>query len=214
MKKALRLTVAAVLMAVSLPSYSQFHTVKKIPYVMNITTSDTAPAAAVLPKDIEKEMQIRPEAQSDSITASVTDSTVVRNLMCPPLDSLTVTSHYGYRKDPFTGKRKFHYGTDFRSNSENVYAMMPGKVKKIGYNKKLGNYITLEHGEFEVTYAHLHTAVGEKGDFVNAGQSVGITGSTGRSTGEHLHVAMRFRKKSVDPYPLVMYVKNHSYQGM
>lgn len=211
MKKALRLTVATALMAVSLPSYSQFHTVKKIPYVMNITTSDTAPAAAVLPKDIEKEMQVQPEVLPDSITASATDSTVVRNLMCPPLDSLTVTSHYGYRKDPFTGKRTFHYGTDFRSNSENVYAMMPGKVKRIGYNKKLGNYITLEHGEFEVTYAHLHTAVGEKGDFVNAGQSVGITGSTGRSTGEHLHVAMRFRKKCVDPYPLVMYVKNHSY---
>lgn len=213
MKKILRLTVATALMVVSLPSYSQFHTVKKIPYVMNITTSDTAPVV-VLPKEIEKEMQVRPEVPTDSIAASSPDSTVVRNLICPPLDSLIVTSHYGYRKDPFTGKRKFHYGTDFRSNSENVYAMMPGKVKKIGYNKKLGNYITLEHGEFEVTYAHLHTAVGEKGDFVNAGQSVGITGSTGRSTGEHLHVAMRFRKKSVDPYPLVMYVKNHSYQGM
>ncbi len=213
MKKILRLTVATALMAVSLPSYSQFHTVKKIPYIMNITTSDTAPAA-VLPKEIEKEMQVRPEVPTDSIAASSPDSTIVRNLICSPLDSLIVTSHYGYRKDPFTGKRKFHYGTDFRSNSENVYAMMPGKVKKIGYNKKLGNYITLEHGEFEVTYAHLHTAVGEKGDFVNAGQSVGITGSTGRSTGEHLHVAMRFRKKSVDPYPLVMYVKNHSYQGM
>ena len=75
------------------------------------------------------------------------------------------------RKDPFTGKQKFHQGTDSLTASENVYAMMPGRIKKIDYDRKLGNYIVLEHGEFVVTYAHLHTVVGRKGDTVKAGQS-------------------------------------------
>lgn len=134
--------------------------------------------------------------------------------LSPPLDTLIVTSPYGYRQDPFTGKRKFHGGTDYRTNSQNVYAMMPGRVKKIGYNRRLGNYVTLEHGEFTVTYAHLHTVVGEKGDSVDVGQSVGISGSTGRSTGEHLHVGIRYRKQEVDPHPLIMYIKEWAEKGM
>lgn len=134
------------------------------------------------------------------------DSAVTGPLLSLPLDRLTVSSPYGMRKDPFTGKQKFHYGTDYLTASENVYAMMPGRIKKIGYNKTLGNYIVLEHGEFVVTYAHLHTVVGRKGDHVQAGQSVGISGSTGRSTGEHLHVSVRYRKKPVDPDPLIRYI--------
>lgn len=58
---------------------------------------------------------------------------------------------------------------------------MPGKIKKIGYEKKgLGNYIKISHGEFEVTYGHLHTVLGEEGDFIEAGERVGISGNTGK----------------------------------
>ena len=132
------------------------------------------------------------------------------SLLCSPLKHLYVTSSYGYRIHPITQKRHFHAGTDFRTASENVYAMMPGRIRKIGYDKMLGNYIELDHGDFRVTYAHLHTVVGEKGDYVKAGQSVGISGSTGRSTGDHLHVSMRYKKKLVDPYPLLRYIADFS----
>lgn len=139
----------------------------------------------------------------------VRDSTG-RLLFSPPLDQLEVTSHYGYRQDPFSGKRKFHYGTDFRTASHRVYAMLPGRIKKIGYNKVLGNYIELEHGEFDVVYAHLYTVSGQKGESVEAGQCVGISGSTGRSTGDHLHVSMRYRNKSINPYPLIKYISDYT----
>ncbi len=131
-------------------------------------------------------------------------------LFCAPLDTLVISSPFGYRNDPFTGKRKFHAGTDYVTASENVYAMMPGRIRKIGYDKKLGNYITIDHGDIRVTYAHLHTVVGKKDDTVFAGQSVGISGSTGRSTGEHLHIAIRYRKEVVDPAPLVRLISEYA----
>lgn len=124
-------------------------------------------------------------------------------------DTIIVNSPYGYRQDPITGKRRFHAGVDLWSSSDNVYAMMPGKVSAIGYNRSLGNYVRLDHGDITVTYGHLLTTVGKKGDEVMPGQSVGITGSTGRSTGEHLHVAVKVRGKSVDPLPILMYVNNY-----
>ena len=137
------------------------------------------------------------------------DSVYVRQaLFSHPLEhgQLIVTSGYGYRADPFTKKKKFHRGTDFRTATENVYAMLPGRIDKIGYDKRLGNYIRLEHGDWEVTYGHLYTVRGFKGDFVNAGHSVGISGSTGRSTGEHLHVTVKYKGKYIDPYPFVKYI--------
>lgn len=196
-------------------SYSQFYDIKAVKKVRTVGTRHEPPADAVRPSGEENEKPLqRAEKgngkQENEETAK--ESTMAR--LSPPLDTLVVTSPYGYRSDPFTGKRKFHGGTDYRTNGHNVYAMMPGRVKKIGYNRRLGNYVTLEHGEFTVTYAHLHTVVGEKGDNVEAGQSVGISGSTGRSTGEHLHVGIRYRKQEVDPHPLIMYIKECADRGM
>ena len=154
---------------------------------------------------------VQPPVQQLGSASAPADSTRTepRHLLCTPLKQLTVSSPFGMRKDPFTGKQKFHQGTDYLTASENVYAMMPGRIKKIDYDRKLGNYIVLEHGEFVVTYAHLHTVVGRKGDTVKAGQSVGISGSTGRSTGDHLHVSIRYHKKPIDPDPLIRYIQRY-----
>ena len=125
-----------------------------------------------------------------------------------PLDSIYITSKFGKRTDPFSKKKKIHHGIDLRTHSSEVYSIMPGKIKKIGYEKKgLGNYIKISHGEFEVTYAHLHTVLGEEGDFIEAGERVGISGNTGKSTGEHLHLAIKFKGKYVDPFPILNYLK-------
>ena len=152
---------------------------------------------------------IKPVTPAPPPTPTPTDTVAAspRHLLSTPLEQLTLSSPYGMRKDPFTGKQKFHQGADYLTASENVYAMMPGRIKKIDYDKRLGNYIVLEHGDFTVTYAHLHTVVGRKGDTVKAGQSVGISGSTGRSTGDHLHVSIRYHKELIDPDPLIRYIQ-------
>ena len=130
------------------------------------------------------------------------------NIFRLPLDTLIVTSPYGYRIDPFTRKRKMHSGMDFRASSDKVYAMMPGKVLKVGYDKVSGNYITLQHGRITISYCHLSQVLKNKNEFVTVGEVVGVTGNTGRSTGDHLHLTCKIKDKKVNPMIILDYISN------
>ena len=116
-----------------------------------------------------------------------------------PLKSIKVTSPYGYRRDPFTGKLSWHNGLDLRAKNEPAYAMMNGIVEKVGYNNRSGNYVTLRHGNYRVSYCHLSSIIVRKGERVFPGIIVGVTGNTGRSTGSHLHLTCKKDGKSVNP---------------
>ncbi|MGO5516034.1 M23 family metallopeptidase [Parabacteroides distasonis] len=126
--------------------------------------------------------------------------------VCYPLREIKITSPYGYRKDPFTGKRKFHGGMDLHARGDKVLAMMEGVVVKVGQDKTSGKYVTLQHGNFMVSYCHLSKILVARGTTVRPRDAVGITGSTGRSTGEHLHITCRLNGKSVDPAILFDYI--------
>lgn len=128
--------------------------------------------------------------------------------VCYPLRNIRVTSPYGYRKDPFTGKKKFHGGLDLHARSEEVLAMMEGVVVKVGQDKTSGKYVTLRHGSYTVSYCHLSRIFAVKGAAVRPRDVVGITGSTGRSTGEHLHISCKLDGKSVDPSILFVYIQS------
>ena len=116
-----------------------------------------------------------------------------------PLKSIKVTSPYGYRRDPFTGKLSWHNGLDLRAKNEPAYAMMDGIVEKIGYDNRSGNYVTLRHGKFYISYCHLSSIIVRKGEYVYPGIIVGVTGNTGRSTGSHLHLTCKKDGKSFNP---------------
>ena len=116
-----------------------------------------------------------------------------------PLKSIKVTSPYGYRRDPFTGKLSWHNGLDLRAKNEPAYAMMDGIVEKVGYNNRSGNYVTLRHGNYHVSYCHLSSIIVRKGESVFPGIIVGVTGNTGRSTGYHLHLTCKKDGKSINP---------------
>lgn len=116
-----------------------------------------------------------------------------------PLKSIKITSPYGYRRDPFTGKLSWHNGLDLRAKNEPAYAMMDGIVEKIGYDNRSGNYVTLKHGNYYVSYCHLSSVIVGKGERVFSGTIVGVTGNTGRSTGCHLHLTCKKDGKSVNP---------------
>ena len=116
-----------------------------------------------------------------------------------PLKSIKVTSPYGYRRDPFTGKLSWHNGLDLRAKNEPAYAMMDGIVEKVGYDNRSGNYVTLRHGNFYISYCHLSSIIVRKGEYVYPGIIVGVTGNTGRSTGGHLHLTCKKDGKSVNP---------------
>ena len=129
--------------------------------------------------------------------------------ICMPLDYITVTSSYGYRKDPFTKCQKFHDGIDLRYGNGLVYSMLPGRVAVVRHgNTGYGNYVILDHGNLRCLYGHLSEIYAKEGAVVQAGTVVGLVGSTGRSTGPHLHLQLQRLTAnnswtSVDPLPFI-----------
>ena len=116
-----------------------------------------------------------------------------------PLKSIKVTSPYGYRRDPFTGKQSWHNGLDLRAKNEPAYAMMDGIVEKVGYDNRSGYYVILRHDNYRVSYCHLSSIIVRKGEYVYPGIIVGVTGNTGRSTGSHLHLTCKKDGRSFNP---------------
>lgn len=131
-----------------------------------------------------------------------------------PLKKIMVTSPYGRRKDPFTGKRSNHKGLDLRASAEEVYSMMSGEVVKVSSDKRSGNYVTIRHGNYTVSYCHLSKVLVQKDAQVLAGEVVAISGNTGRSTGPHLHITAKYGKKHIDPAILLQLVKETQEEAL
>lgn len=125
-----------------------------------------------------------------------------------PLKSIKVTSPYGYRRDPINGRKSMHHGIDLQAHNEYVYSMMDGKVEKVGYDARSGNYIILRHADFTISYCHLSKVHIAPGTPVFAGTIIGRSGSTGRATGEHLHIVTKHKGIIFDPKILFCYVKS------
>ena len=125
-----------------------------------------------------------------------------------PLKSIKVTSPYGYRRDPINGRKSMHHGIDLKAHNEYVYSMMDGKVEKVGYDARSGNYIILRHADFTISYCHLSKVHIAPGTPVFAGTIIGKSGSTGRATGEHLHIVTKHKGIIFDPKILFCYVKS------
>jgi len=81
-------------------------------------------------------------------------------------------------------------------------------VKKVGYDKRSGNYVTLQHGDYTVSYCHLSKVTLDKGTRIHAHDAVGVTGNTGRSTGEHLHITCKRNGKYINPQILFQYISD------
>ena len=195
------LTICAISMTHSI-SYAQFNTVSMEKSFYKV---EVAAASDNVDDDNRNGIVQTPETVT---TEPETKESTSFNIFRLPLDTLIVTSPYGYRIDPFTRKRKMHSGMDFRASSDKVYAMMPGKVLKVGYDKVSGNYVTLQHGNITVSYCHLSEVLKNKNELVTVGEVVGVTGNTGRSTGEHLHLTCKIKDKKVNPMIILDYISN------
>ena len=123
-----------------------------------------------------------------------------------PLDSATLTSDYGMRTHPVLGGRRNHKGIDLaQPTGTPVYATADGIVSRAEPFSSYGNYIQIEHGgEMQTRYAHLSGYAVASGEQVRKGQLIGFVGSTGRSTGPHLHYEVRVAGEAVDPRPYMV----------
>ncbi|WP_426330075.1 M23 family metallopeptidase [Pedobacter sp. R-06] len=130
-----------------------------------------------------------------------------------PLHRFKITSGFGYRMHPVTGvKNSFHSGIDLRAKSDTVFSILQGRVVKISSDPVIGGYIVVSHGEFTSIYGHLSKSMVSVGEIVISGTSLGISGSSGRVTGEHLHFGLKFKGYFVNPLKLLYLfttIKNH-----
>ena len=116
-----------------------------------------------------------------------------------------LTSSFGYRRDPFTGASAMHSGLDFRGPSgAPIYSAAKGRVSFVGTKSGYGKVVEISHGNGMVTrYAHMSKFNSRVGQEVAAGDVIGAIGSTGRSTGPHLHFEVRVNGRAVNPRPFL-----------
>jgi len=118
-----------------------------------------------------------------------------------PVTDYYISSPFGKRRDPFTGRWAFHSGVDMAGYwKEPVHATVPGTITFVGRHGPYGNMVEIDHGNgFKTRYGHLYATKVKKGEHVKRGQVVGLMGSTGRSTGTHLHYEIWFKGKLQNP---------------
>lgn len=120
-----------------------------------------------------------------------------------PTLSKRLTSNFGYRTDPFTGRASFHAGIDIGAKQgDPVYAAAAGEIITTAQDNSHGKYIIIQHpGGLQSWYLHLSKISVSEGDFIKKGQTIGQVGNTGRSTGPHLHFEIVKNGKTIDPLP-------------
>lgn len=157
-------------------------------------------------KNTEKQMNFPLLSTNDSLIVELIKKRIT---LCMPLDFVQINSQYGYRRDPFTKCSKFHDGIDLQGIHDLVYSMLPGRIVEVRHgNTGYGNYVVLDHGSLRCLYGHLSEIYAKEGSIVDAGTIVGRVGSTGRSTGTHLHIRLQHIDskgdwRSVDPLPFI-----------
>ena len=123
-----------------------------------------------------------------------------------PVRTAAFTSGYGVRSDPFRGAAAMHAGIDLAGPvGTPIYATADGVVGEAGYNSGgYGNLVKIDHGRgIETRYGHLSTIMVSPGQRITRGQQIGRMGSTGRSTGSHLHYEVRIDGRAVNPIPFM-----------
>lgn len=122
-----------------------------------------------------------------------------------PVKGTALTSKYGVRSDPFKGRAAMHAGVDLAGPlGTPIYATADGYVERSNWVGGYGNLVELNHGKgIQTRYGHLSKALVEPGQRVKRGDLIALMGSTGRSTGSHLHYEVRIDGKAVNPVPFM-----------
>ena len=150
----------------------------------------------------------KPQNSSESSAGGVggpVEETGALTEFCLPVQG-TVTSAFGYRVDPFTGKYSLHGGYDIGAPAGTpITAATGGIVDTAEENASgYGNYIVITNGQVQTLYGHLLKLGVTKGQRVTKGQQIGLCGSTGRSTGPHLHFELKVNGIRIDPAPFIL----------
>ena len=168
-----------------------------------------APALAVLPDEFEEELELLSvtlddrDTQLDVLAGLLFDAEAQAEAIPSgrPIASGWLSSHFGYRNDPFTGKKTWHQGVDFAGKEgTDVIAVASGVVSWSGNRDGYGNMVEVAHGDGLLTrYAHNDENLVDVGDLIRKGEPLARMGNTGRSTGPHVHFEVFKHGRAVDP---------------
>lgn len=169
-----------------------------------LVAAGTSVAASAETADAEYKALFQSWKQMDAVgqTSSVGQGAMSVPSM-KPVANLEYTSLYGVRSDPFRGTAAMHAGVDIPGPvGTPIYATADGIVGRSGWVGGYGNLVELEHGgKLQTRYGHLSKITVAPGTRVKRGQVIGMMGSTGRSTGSHLHYEVRMDGRAVNPVP-------------
>jgi murein DD-endopeptidase MepM/ murein hydrolase activator NlpD len=172
------------------------------------TPEDSDPAGEVSSNldDLTSELRDR-EYQLGILQSMVFKRDLTRRLLPQgrPVAQGWISSHFGRRADPFTGQYAFHRGIDFAApRGSRVLAMAPGVVIWARERSGYGQVVDIQHASGYVTrYAHNQKILVRTGDTIRKGQAISLIGSTGRSTGPHLHFEVLKDGRNIDPVQFV-----------
>lgn len=141
----------------------------------------------------------------DALLDWVTRQEINGDLFHKPIHSrYYLSSYYGWRSSPFSGKRSYHSGIDMACpQGTPVYAALGGTVTSVGYNSVYGNYVIItHHSGYKTLYGHMSKQLVARGKWVDTNTRIGLVGSTGLSTGPHLHFTVYKFGKTVNPAAL------------
>ncbi|WP_209346633.1 peptidoglycan DD-metalloendopeptidase family protein [Flavonifractor sp. AGMB03687] len=160
--------------------------------------AEDAAAADIQAQITKKQKQLEEQRKQQNITLPPTGSSYNWPL---PAGNLRLTSAFGYRIHPISGKPHSHTGIDIAAaGGTPIYAAKGGQVITSAYHWSYGNYVVLDHGGGNTTlYAHMSRRAVSEGQMVTQGQTIGYVGNTGNSKGNHLHLEVRVGGQRTDP---------------
>lgn len=200
--------ITIISLTLSLSASAQFNTIGKVNSNHGVKSRPTI----TIPDSTAIDNRIVSEERETTLPCPSQDS-LTDNWCHPPLKGkLNISSRFGSRRDPF-GKvgHEHHSGLDLSAKAGTpIYAMLPGEVLAIGNDARSGNFIKLKHGNFTVSYCHIIRKPSLKiGSHVLPGQPVAQVGSTGRSTGPHLHITLKRNGRVLDPAILLDFISKN-----
>lgn len=139
------------------------------------------------------------------------DKSVLTSLVVPA--DASITSPFGLRTHPTDGTEKFHYGVDIGApEGEKIKCAAKGTAVEVGQHSEYGNYILVQHDdEIYTLYAHCLTVLPQSGDEIQSGQVIATVGSTGNTTGPHLHFELRNGDSYLDPAEFIDFKKENDH---
>jgi len=166
------------------------------------------PNKKVIKKEkLKKELPNKEVVKKEKPREEKKEITEANKFIRPVPTGYHISSRFGYRIHPIGHVRKFHYGIDLGcAKGTPIYAAFDGKVLHSVYSKSYGNFIILSHpGNRKTVYAHMSKRLVKKGENVKKGQIIGKVGSTGYSTGPHLHFEIIVNGKKVNPESIIKF---------